>query len=394
MKVLYIIDSLEGYGAEKSIVEIALNLKEITPVFVHLYKGQKLKTQLQEQGLKVYSLNFPYKHNSGKVVEQLIPIVRSENPSIIHSTLFRSDLVARRLKSHFPEKTLVGSLVSNSYSRSRYGQMNFLRRLKLFSTQLIDRFTAGQVDYFICNSKAIMHTNRRALNISEEKVRVIYRGRKLKKSGDHDSGNCDLLKKELNPTEHRIFLNVGRLNEGKGQLDLVRAFAALQREHSHVRLLIAGEGDLRSELEEMIQELGLQEKVLLLGYREDIEDLLDITEFFVFPTYFEGLPGALVEALLAKKPAIISNIPENLECVPHGGAITFEVGNVLDLKEKMIKALAAKDWAQKIDRSFHFARKNFDIDEVSRQYENFYEEISRKRATLEGDLEKSQRTIS
>ena len=98
MKVLFLIDSLEGYGAEKSIVQIAMNLEEITPVFVHLYSGDKLKSILVGRGIKVYSLELDSEYGFRKAVNSIIPIIEREKPEIIHSTLFRADMVARKLK--------------------------------------------------------------------------------------------------------------------------------------------------------------------------------------------------------------------------------------------------------------------------------------------------------
>ncbi|UJH91328.1 glycosyltransferase [Antarcticibacterium sp. 1MA-6-2] len=233
-------------------------------------------------------------------------------------------MVARKLKRIFPDIPLVGSLVSNSYGKQRYLEMSFLSQLKLFTTQCRDRFSTSKVDYFICNSKAIKKTNVKALGIPEEKVKVIYRGRSFK---DYkiSSENVERIRKELNPGNKKIFLNVGRLIRSKGQLDLLQAFKILLEQYPENQLYIAGEGPLRAELEKKIAFYNLQNNVHLLGYREDIPELLAVTDFFVFPSYFEGLPGALLEAIIAKKPTIVSDIPENRECFMKNGALFFHL---------------------------------------------------------------------
>lgn len=374
MKVLYLIDSLEGYGAENSIVQIALHLEDVTPVFVHLFMGDKLKVILEERGIKVYSLNI-ISGNAFKEAQRLIkPIIISEKPAIIHSTLFRADMVARKLKIMFPHIFLVGSFVSNSYGINRYKQLSSLSKLKLFSTQLKDRMTSAKVDFFICNSNAIKKTNVRALGISEEKVEVIFRGRCFK---DYNSNRESLifLKEDLNLTKKNIFLNVSRLHKGKGQADLIKAFSYLCKQVPNSVLLISGEGTFRGELEELIKRLQMVNNVFLLGYREDIPDLLSIADYFVFPSYFEGLPGALIEAIISKTPTIVSNIPENMECLPKEGALFFESGNIQELSRKMEEALIMDNWQDKIEESYNYAKKNFDIAQVSLKYEKFYQKI-------------------
>jgi glycosyltransferase involved in cell wall biosynthesis len=380
MKVLFLIDSLEGYGAEKSIVQIAMNLEEITPVFVHLYRGDKLKSVLEGRGIKVYSLELDSEYSFNEAVNSIIPIIEGEKPEIIHSTLFRADRVARKLKQVFPHIFLVGSFVSNSYGINRYKQLSLISRIKLFSTQLKDRMTAGKVDFFVCNSKAIKKSNIRALGIHKNKVKVIYRGRCIE---DYltTTETVSLLKKELNLEEQIVFLNVSRLHKGKGQLDLLRAFKVMNGQNPNTVLLIAGEGSFRRELEDLIKSLGLEKNVFLLGYREDVSKLLALADYFVFPSYFEGLPGALIEAIISKTPSIVSDIAENRECFVENGALFFQSGNIKELGDKMAEALNIDDWEERTESSLENARKNFEIKKVSREYESFYKKIVEDRGS-------------
>ncbi|NJY63958.1 glycosyltransferase [Salinimicrobium sp. CDJ15-81-2] len=377
MKVIFIIDSLEGYGAEKSMVEIALRMKHVIPVFINLYGGGNLTSKLENGGISVYSLNIGKTYGFKEAVSQIVPIIEKENPEILHSTLYRADLIARKLKKIFPDIILVGSFVSNSYGLNRYRHLSTLSKLKLFSTQLKDRLTAGKVDFFLCNSNAIKKTNVRALNIDGNKVQVIYRGRCLEDFSATTEAQPSLLR-ELNWTGQKIFLNVGRLNKGKGQIDLLKAFTVINKNNPNTLLIIAGEGSLRSELEKLIIELQLQKKVFLMGYREDIPSLLSVADFFVFPTYYEGLPGSLVEAIISKIPVIVSDISENRECFPGNEALFFPPGDISLLSKKMEQALHLEDWKTRTSRAFKYAKENFDIERISLDYENFYETIYKK----------------
>ncbi len=371
MKVLFLIDSLEGYGAEKSIVQIALNFEKITPVFVHFYPADKLKSSLLNAGIKVYSLN---SSEFKKTVELLLPIIQNEGPDIIHSTLFRSDMIARRIKRFFPYLILVGSFVSNSYSRERYSRLSLLSKTKLFTTQIRDRITATEVDHFICNSHAIKATNMKALEIPEKKITVIYRGRGINNPRPGKEVLAEL-KDKLKLNDGKIFLNISRLIKSKGQLDLLKSFKLLIDEYPKNKLLIVGEGPLRQKMEEDIRILDLEKNVLLLGYREDIPELLSISDFFVFPSYFEGLPGVLIEAIIAKKPSIVSDIPENRECFSNEGALFFPPGDINVLYLKLKEAIKLKDWDKRVKNSYEFAASHFDIKNQSKEYERFYKQI-------------------
>jgi glycosyltransferase involved in cell wall biosynthesis len=371
MKVLFLIDSLEGYGAEKSIVQIALNFKNVTPVFIHLKVGDKLKPSLESNQIKVYSLNLDVKYSFKKAVNSIIPIIYEEKPRIIHSMLFSADMVARQLKVVFPKIFLVGSFVSNSYGVNRYKHLSLFSKIKLFSTQLRDIRTAGKVDMFVCNSQAIKNANIKALGVPRHKVKVIYRGRSFENYLSK-ANSVRSLKSEFNLDNHVVFLNVSRLQKGKGQMDLLKAFKVLSAKNPQLILLIAGEGTFRKELENLIKTIDLEKNVFLLGYREDVAQLLTIADYFVFPSYFEGLPGALIEAIIAKIPVIASDIPENIECFPTDGAMFFKSGNIDDLGIKMEEALKLNKWENKTEQSYLYAKEKFDINNISSQYEEFY----------------------
>ncbi|SDS79310.1 Glycosyltransferase involved in cell wall bisynthesis [Gillisia sp. Hel1_33_143] len=373
MKVVYIIDTLNGYGAEKSIVQIAIGLNKITPVVIQLFAGDYLLKLLELNSIKVYSLNL--ENESNHRLEQIISIIAVEKPDIIHSTLFRSDMLARKLKKLFPSIILVGSFVSNSYSKNRFKQLSFVSSLKLRSTQIRDRITMINVDYFISNSQAIKDSNIKALGVKGDIVDVIYRGRGI----DNKQQNIETIKQIKNDLgigqNIKVFLNVARLSKGKGQIELIKAFKNLSDKESDVILLLAGEGKLKGELRELILSLNLENDVILLGYRNDVSNLLEIADYFIFPSFFEGLSGALIEAILSKTPCIISNIPENMECFPENTSLNFKLGNIEDLSLKMEEALTLKNWNQKTNLAYAYALQNFDINKVCEKYDRFYERI-------------------
>lgn len=74
MKVLFLVDSLEGYGAEKSIVQIAMHLEEVTPGFIHLYKGDKLKPSLELRGIEFRSFKLDAETSLREAVKSIISI--------------------------------------------------------------------------------------------------------------------------------------------------------------------------------------------------------------------------------------------------------------------------------------------------------------------------------
>lgn len=197
MKVLFVIDTINGSGAERSLVEIAQNFNEYTPVFVHLYKGDQLKPNLEQAGIKVYSLNIPQPRNFTIAVKKLAEVYEKEKPDVVHSTLFRSDIVTRKLRSKY-SIPLISSFVNNSYNPLRFRKQSLSMQLKLRLVQLYDTISSRKVDFFISNSETIKQSKAKSTLVKKDKVKVIYRGRDIdqfvKATNGEDLGN---LKKSL-----------------------------------------------------------------------------------------------------------------------------------------------------------------------------------------------------
>lgn len=375
-KILYILDTFETGGAEKSLLDIAIQNKAVESVFVTLYKGNQLAAVAQQAGIKVISLNRPEKYAFGKIVQQLRPIIEAEQPDLIHATLFRADIVSRKLKRYF-KTPLVSSLVNNSYLEERYQKLSLPGKLKLFYIQQYDAFTAKKVDYFISNSQTIKASNAKALGLNPEKIKVIFRGRDLTKFLSLSAEQLFKTKQELNVQENQVtLLNVSRLLDRKGQLDLLQAMKKLVVTHPNVKLYIAGEGFYRSVLEEYIEANNLHSYVELLGNRNDIPYLLQLADVFVFPTHYEGLPGALIEAMMAEKTIVCTAIPENEECVSSQEAIFFKKGDVSNLVATLQEVINQPHQFSALGKNARMvAIEKFSIAKVVDQYNALYTSI-------------------
>ena len=376
-KVIFIIDTLQGSGAERSLVEIAKHFAHFTPVFVHVYKGDMLKPQLEEDGIGVYSLGIDKKYGFKKAAKLLNTIYHKEKPVLVHSTLFKSDMIARRLKKKFPKIPLVGSFVNNSYLPQRYENEGLVKRIKLWLAYQMDKQSAKRVDFFISNSETIKRAEGNALAVPDSKIRVIYRGRDLKKFDHSDNtGGLGDKKASLGIKGENILLNVSRLIQRKAQLDIVNALPTVLETFPDTILLIAGHGEYHDILINRAEALGIQSHVKLLGRRQDVGELLELSKVFVYPSYAEGLPGALIEAMMARKLIIASNIGENLECVDQKSALIFQKGEVGELAEKIVYALKNYPRLQQLGQTARtLAEEKFEINSIAQQYEELYKEI-------------------
>jgi glycosyltransferase involved in cell wall biosynthesis len=114
----------------------------------------------------------------------------------------------------------------------------------------------------------------------------------------------------------RIVGNVARLAEQKGQRDLIAAAPSVLERHPDVRFVVAGDGELREELERLAEPLG--DRFAFLGARRDVPDLLASFALFAFPSRFEGLCLAVIEAQAAGVPVVATPVGGIRETVLDG----------------------------------------------------------------------------
>lgn len=126
-----------------------------------------------------------------------------------------------------------------------------------------------------------------------------------------DGERINKLRLELGIGEKtRVVLSVGRLSSEKGHADLVRAFQAVRKRIPRVdiRLVLVGEGPERSRLESLCERFEVADSVSLIGHQDDVRPYYSIANLFVLPSYSEGSPNVLLEAMSAGIPVIVTDV--------------------------------------------------------------------------------------
>lgn len=125
------------------------------------------------------------------------------------------------------------------------------------------------------------------------------------------------MRKELGTNENTcVLLSVGELNKNKNHEIIIKSLANLK--NSNVHYYIAGQGILHDYLSELARTNSVAEKVHLLGYRKDINDLCNAADIFCFPSQREGLPVSIMEAMASCLPVICSDIRGNNDLIRNG----------------------------------------------------------------------------
>jgi len=116
-----------------------------------------------------------------------------------------------------------------------------------------------------------------------------------------------------------MLLNVGRQDYQKGHLDLLRAFALVAERYPDAVLVQAGRrGHATAEMQQLLAASPWADRVHLVGHRDDVPDLMAASDIFVFPSHYEGMGGAIIEAMALGLPVVVSRAPALLEVIEDG----------------------------------------------------------------------------
>lgn len=134
--------------------------------------------------------------------------------------------------------------------------------------------------------------------------------------------------------------NAGRLTDQKGQIYLIEMAEELKKENVSFKIIIAGEGELRPQLENLIKEKNLQNEVRLLGHVDDMTSFFNSLDLFVFPSKFEGSANTLIETIQHGVPCIAFDVSSNPEIIQHGiNGYLAQPFHVSDLKKYTLEVM-------------------------------------------------------
>lgn len=162
--------------------------------------------------------------------------------------------------------------------------------------------------------------------------------------------------------------HVGRFSLPKNHCFLIDVFKnILDKKDS--KLILVGDGQLRSQIEEKVKILGIQDKVIFTGVRADVADLLQAMDVFVFPSNFEGLPVAMIEAQASGLPCLISD-KVSIECKKTDLVQQIPLSAGTEVWAKAV--ISAEKSVERRDIYEIIKASGFDIEENAKRLQNFY----------------------
>ncbi len=356
-RILFVTLSLGGGGAERVVSILSSELAR---------RGQDVRLLLFERSPKEYTLNEEVEvyefgwpqgwcklHRIYKRIRRMREMIREIAPDIIIPFLALPTVYTYLASLGLRELTFISTVRNNP---SLYPASPLMRRLVNRITKKSDRImlqTGEQRGYFSerLNSKIFVVPNP----VKQEMLDTIYHYK----------------------PEVRKIVSMGRLTKQKNHPLLIRAFAKISATVEELRLVIYGEGEERKNLEELVKELGLSEKVSLPGKTSQVSEKLAEADIFVLSSDYEGLPNTLIEAMAVGLPCISTACPTGPKDLIHNGqdGLLTKVGDEEELYTAM--KMLAGSFEDRRRMGMEAKRKIREALSVDRVVDMFEEQVLR-----------------
>lgn len=348
-KVLFVVWSLSTGGAEKFLASLVQHIpKNRYEAKVVCLKEKGLwAEEVEAAGIEVHCVD-KRRRVDIPFLARLVRLLREERPDVVNTYLWTADFWGRIAALLAGVRHIIVTEQNVDLWKSRF-------------RKLIDRALFAWTDYAICVSEEVKRFYRDELRLPENRLRVIP-----------NAVDPAVFEKPLTETNLRgelaldaadfLFVCVARLHRQKAHEVLIGAVAMLRDQGvENFRVLIVGEGDREEPLKSLVSSEKLGGHILFLGRREDVPSILRQSDAFVLSSDYEGTPVAVLEAMAAALPVVVTRVGGNSEVVAEGRS-----GFVVRPGDPAAFAGAMKNLLQDRERAVRMGSEGRDV--VNKRY--------------------------
>lgn len=372
-KIAYVIDSLDIGGTEKQFYLLLkyLNRHRFSPYVISLSPGGYWVEPIRQLGIELVELRRKRSYEFRRLY-LLASLIKRYNPHIIHT--FQS-----------PANTYG---VLSSFLNGRKKIIVSRRSIDPIETNSLIKKTLNHIvyraaDVVVCNAKALYEDLRARY---DTKIRAVVIPNGIEPLQSFQPKNMKILKRDLGlPSSTRVLGTVGRLVPKKNHRLFLDIASEVLKRHPSTYFLVVGGGPMEMELRVYAQQLGIADRVIFTGPRDDIIQLLGIFDIFLFTSYHEsegeGLPNAVMEAMVSGLPCVASRSSgaDELFCDGEAGYLIGETGYLTDpgtkekFIEKVLTLLEDEDLRKRMgQRGRAISKEKFSARRMVQQFEDLY----------------------
>ena len=311
MRVVQVLPSVvAGGGAEQSLVMVApfLRAEDITVHLAVLTDRQSLVPHIERIGVVVHDLSGATSTWSRAVA--LRKLIRAVQPEVVHSTLYEAD-IPTRLASMGLDVAVLSTWANTTYSATRRRLEPGVGGWKRDVVRRIDAATSrASRSWFHAVTNGVAADGIGALGVDPTRVTVVERGRDPEAFPLRTAASRARTRHQLGiEPEEVVITTVARQAHQKGHVHLLSAFDQVAAGFPNARLVLVGPpGAATPAIDAALAALRHRDRVIDLGERSDVADLVGASDVFVLASLAEGAAGALIEAMAVGTPIVVTDI--------------------------------------------------------------------------------------
>lgn len=357
IRILFFITGLGKGGAEKQLFNLMsglINKKNLEIKLISIFGGDYEK-DFKKLGI---SVNVFFKNKNFNLFKSIFlfkKYVKDFKPDIVHSFLFHSNIISKFslffMKKNFKLICSYRSLIK------KYPLITFLEYLNQWKTDLL-----------ICNSKRAL-MDLKIYNFFKVKKKIVYNGFEIKKI---NTKKAKEFKKKYKGK--KIILTVGRFSLEKDYFTNIRTCFELSLLRDDFLFIYVGGNDYKKYLK-FAKKLKILDKIVFLGKRDDVLELMSISKVFFLPTLYESQCNALMEAMYSKLPIVTTDLKENRELVKF--AKFCKVKDYKCMAKKINEILNGSFNNNYLEKNYNYLINNFSKEKMVEKYYKIYEVLVR-----------------
>ena len=371
-KIGHFIDSLDPGGAETLVVDLCSNLARFGfESEVYHFGNTWLREKCREAGIPCVVVPGFRLYKSYKTLLLFTVFfayfLKRRGIDVLHSHLFGS-VSAGCLTSFMSRIPHLGTLHDRYTLEEKKSRIHLIQLASILGTHLVA--VSEDLRSYLINMgrlrEGAVHTILNGVDL--ESFRKPVAEKFLSRFGVNDS---DI-----------VLICVGRLVDIKGHDVLIEAFGHLKSRDT-LKLVLVGDGPKKKDYEEIIYRKGLKDKIILVGHRDDVRDLLNVSDLFVLASRSEGLSCSIIEAMASNLPIVATDVGGNRELVKHGeSGYLVSVDDPSDLAMKLQILIDNKTQRKQFGKkSREIATQKFSFDDMLAAYAASYKDMLKQNKT-------------
>jgi len=359
--ITYLTTGLTLGGAEIQLTRIAIGMRrrDWKVHVISMLPPEKLVPELEEADVEVSTLNMSAFPNPIHIF-RLARILKKQGTVVLHSHMAKANFLGR-IAARMAKVPVQVSTAHNTVEGGRLIELAY-------------RLTDGLADITTNVSQRAVDRYVAIKAVSPSRVRLMYNGLDPNKFVHDDDVRADY-RRRLGLEDEFCWLAVGRLAPGKDYPNMIRAFRRVVEARSDARLVIVGKGGLEPEIRELIEASGIDDRVQMLGERQDVAALMSAADAHVMSSAWEGAPMVLLEASASGLPVVATDVGGNAELVRDGETgIIVRPGDAAQLGDAMLRIMEISqgERLEMGEAGRRFVEREFSMPIVLDRWERLY----------------------